>query len=262
MRKAECGMMAVLAFLTCAVGCASGPPATSTNGPTSGGSTPVPELIAPTGAVLFEDHFADLSNWRHEGRGVMKLDQEQAGVMRVECVGSSQGKAGAQAFCLKSFPDRIAVEFDLKVLTRNGLVITFVAMKGAKGEDLFDPAFPKREGIFDDYVRNPRLVSYHVSVSRYGDDGVHTGVSNWRRNPGLHLMKEGPDLCREINRWYRIRIVKDGPHGQLGVDGKLAHEFTDPQTLPTPLPADGKVGFRAIGSEVRLLVRNFRVTAL
>jgi hypothetical protein len=148
------------------------------------------------------------------------------------------------------------------VLTRNGLVITFIAMRGAKGEDLFDPALPKRAGVFGDYVRSDALVSYHVSVSRYDDDGRHTGVSNWRRNPGLNLMREGPDLCREINRWYRIRIVKAGGHCQLGVDGVLAHEFTDPGQLTSPMPAGGKVGFRAIGSEVRMLVRNFKVTAL
>jgi hypothetical protein len=60
-------------------------------------------------------------------------------------------------------------------------------------------------------------------------------VSNWRRNPGLNLMREGPDLCKQIGRWYRIRIVKDGGHCQLGVDGALAHEFTDPGELKSPL---------------------------
>jgi hypothetical protein len=222
----------------------------------------VSELIAPRGKVLFEENFKDLANWRHEGDGAMKLDKEEPGTLRLECLESRQGGAGAQAFCLKDFPDGIAVEYDLKVLTRNGLVITFVAIKGSQGEDLFDPALPKRTGVFGDYVRSDRLVSYHVSVSRYDDKGVHTGESNWRRNPGLNLMKSGQDFCKEINRWYRIRIVKDGGHCQLGVDGKLAHEFADPGELKAPLPADGKVGFRAIGSEVRMLARNFRVTAL
>ena len=223
---------------------------------------PVNPLIEPKGKALFEEKFEALDSWRHEGGGAMKLDEKEPGTLRLECVGSSQGKAGAQAFCLKDFPDGIAVEYDLKVLTKNGLAITFLAMKGSKGEDLFAPALPKRTGVFGDYVRSDRLVSYHVSVSRYDDKGVHTGESNWRRNPGLNMMKSGEDLCKEINRWYRIRIVKDGKHCQLGVDGKLAHEFTDPGELKSPPPADGKVGFRAIGSEVRMLVRNFKVTAL
>jgi hypothetical protein len=222
----------------------------------------VNSLIEPKGKVLFEEKFANLDGWRHEGGGEMKLDKEEPGTLRLECVGSAQGKVGAQAFCLKDFPDGVAVEYDLKVLTKNGLVITFLAMKGAKGEDLFDPALPKRKGVFCDYVRSEPLVSYHVSVSRYDDDGTHTGVSNWRRNPGLNMMKSGPDLCKEIGRWYKIRIVKDGGHCQLGVDGKLAHEFTDPGELKSPMPAGGKIGFRAIGSEVRALFRNFKVTAL
>ena len=127
---------------------------------------------------------------------------------------------------------------------------------------MFDPKQPKRRGVFSDYVRNPKLRSYHVSISRYGDKGVHTGVSNFRRNPGLNLAGQGPDLCKEIKTWYRVRVVKDGAHLQLGVDGKLAHEFTDPKTLKTPMPDAGKVGFRAIGKDVRTLIRNVKVTAL
>lgn len=223
---------------------------------------PMSELIEPEGKVLFEEGFKSLDAWRHEGGGRMVLDPQEPGTLRLECLDSKQGGAGAHAFCLTNFPDRIAIEYDLKVLTSNGLVITFLALKGAKGEDFFDPSLPKRTGVFGDYVRSPALVSYHVSVSRYDDKGQHTGVSNWRRNPGLNLMNEGPDLCKAINRWYRIRIVKDGKHLQLGVDGKLAHEFTDPGELKSPIPADGKIGFRAIGADVRMLVRNVRVTAL
>lgn len=220
------------------------------------------QLITPRGEDLFRDDFRNLENWRHEGAGRMVLDEKEAGTLRLECIGSEQGDIGTQAFCSRDFPDHIAVEFDLKILTNNGLVITFVAMKGAKGEDIFAEEMPKRTGLFADYVQNQRLVSYHVSVSRYDDKGVHTGVSNWRRNPGLHLMKEGPDLCKMSDTWYRIRIVKDGKHVQLGVDGNVAHEFTDPEELKTPLPTGGKIGFRVIGADVRMLVRDFRVSAL
>lgn len=226
------------------------------------GGKKVSTLIEPQGKVLFEEKFENLKNWRHEGAGDMILDKKEKNTLRLQIVGSSQGKAGAQAFCVKDFPDHIAVEYEIKLLTKKGLVLSFVAIKGAKGEDMFDPEMPKREGIFNDYVRNPRLRSYHVSISRYGDKGVHTGVSNFRRNPGLEMMAQGPDLCKEIGKWYRVRLVKDGAHLQLGVNGKLAVEFTDPLTLETPVPDAGKVGFRAIGAEVRALIRNFRVVAL
>ena len=256
-------MPRVTGILVLALACAAGCNHTQTAD--RGGAAVKPEqptLIEPKGNVLYEEKFADLKSWRHEGGHKLLLDKDEPGALRLECIGSGQGKKGTQAFCLTDFPDGIAVEFDFKALTKKGLLLCFVAMKGINGEDMFDPKQPKREGIFNDYVRNPKLRSYHVSISRYGDKGIHTGVSNFRRNPGLNLMGQGPDLCKEIKTWYRVRIVKDGGHVQLGVDGKLAHEFTDPQTLDTPMPGSGKVGFRAIGKDVRTLIRNFEVRAL
>lgn len=218
--------------------------------------------LEPHGQVLYEEPFANLDNWHHEGQGELRLDADEPSTLRLEIVGSKQGAEGSMAFCRTDFPDHIALEYDLKVLTPNGLVITFVAMQGLHGEDMIRD-LPGRTGIFADYVgRDAKLKSYHVSVSRYDDRGVHTGVSNWRRNPGLNLMAQGPDLCQEIGQWYRIRIVKDGPTVQLQVNGEVAHGFVDPQTLESPLPTAGKIGFRAIGSEVKALVRNLRVVAL
>lgn len=214
----------------------------------------------PQGRILFEENFKDLDDWHHEGTG--RIFIAEPGILRIECIGSQQGAAGAQAFCRQDFPDSIAIEYDLKVLTNNGLIITFVAMKGLAGEDMIT-GLPPRKGIFGEYTgEDARLCSYHVSISRYDDTGRHTGVSNWRRNPGLHLMSQGPDLCKEIQQWYRIRIVKNGRHCQLRVNGQLANEFTDPGALSKPLPTDGKVGFRAIGANVQAMIRNFRVVAL
>jgi len=232
------------------------------------GSVPLAEgqevkrMIEPKGAVLFREEFGgDLKEWHHEGGG--RIAVEPAGTLRLEVLGSRQGSVGCHAFTRRSFPDRIAIDYDLRVLKSNGLVITFLAMQGLKGEHFLDPGLPKRAGIFMDYVgKDAPLKSYHVSISRYNDKGEHTGVSNWRRNPGLHLAAQGDDLCKEVGRWYHIRLIKDGPRLQLHVDGKLAHDFTDPQTLPLPLPTEGVIGFRAIGSEVQAEVRSFTVRAL
>ena len=217
--------------------------------------------MEPNGEVLFEDDFrSGPDNWHHEGTGTVTIPEP--GLMLLDCTGSRQGGPGCQSFCSRDFPDGIAVECDLLVKESNGLVITFLAMRGLKGEDIITD-LPPREGIFLDYVgQDARMRSYHVSVSRYNDRGEHTGVSNWRRNPGLHLMGQGEDLCKEVGRPYHIRIVKDGGHCQLGVGRRLAHEFTDPGELPDEIPSCGKVGFRAIGSRVIAQIRNFRVRAL
>lgn len=218
-------------------------------------------LKIPKGEVLFEDSFIeDLRNWYHEGVGTVQIIEP--GTMRIDCTGSRQGGPGCQMFCRKDFPDGICIQYKLRVHQSNGLVITFVAMRGLNGEDIITD-LPGRTGVFRDYVgQDAKMRSYHVSVSRYNDAGEHTGVSNWRRNPGLHLVGQGPDPCKEIGQEYSITIIKDGPHCQLGVDGKLAHEFTDPGELPDEIPTAGKIGFRAIGSKVIADIRGFRVIKL
>jgi hypothetical protein len=213
-----------------------------------------------TEQCLFQDGFNDLTNWHLDGTQAVSIPQP--GVMRLDCTGSRQGGVGCMAFCRTDFPDPIAVMYDLLVHQSNGLVITFLAMRGLNGEDMIT-GLPPRQGIFGDYVaEDARLRSYHVSVSRYDDAGEHTGVSNWRRNPGCHLMAQGPDLCRRIGRRYAIRIEKDGPRLALFVDGQPGASFTDPLDLPDAMPSEGKVGFRAIGSKVIADIAHVRVARL
>jgi hypothetical protein len=214
---------------------------------------------APTSkpSVLLEENFRNLDRWHLEGRteGVSLAD----GQLRLACEGSEQGAVGTMAFLKENFPDNIAVEYDLVVENHNGLLITFIAMTGLKGEDAITEA-PKREGKFPDYYDGTR--SYHVSICRYDDDGKHTGVSNWRRNPGLKLMVSGKDWCTEIGKTYHVTITKRGPHCRVEVDGKIGAEFTDPRTLPGPIPVGGKIGFRAIGSKAIFRIASLKVAAL
>lgn len=211
--------------------------------------------------VLFTERFETLDEWHLEGL-VDGVSIPQPGVLRLDCTGSKQGAVGAMAFCKRDFPDNIAIEYDLLVENHNGLLITFVAMKGLNGEDAIT-GVPPREGTFADYTDDSASTrSYHVSVCRYDDEGIHTGTSNWRRNPGLHLMTNGVDLCRQTGRTYHVRITKRGPECKVEVDGQLGSNFVDPQQLPGPIPTDGKIGFRAIGSKAVFTIRNFKVASL
>ena len=207
--------------------------------------------------VLLEENFANLDRWHLEGRteGV----SIKGGQLRLACEGSQQGAVGTMAFLRDSFPDNIAIEYDLVVENHNGLLITFVAMTGLSGEDAITEA-PKRKGVFPDYFDGTR--SYHVSICRYDDDGKHTGVSNWRRNPGLNLMVSGKDWCTETNTKYHVTITKRGPHCRVEVDGNVGAEFTDPKTLPGEVPVGGKIGFRAIGSKAIFRISSLKVTTL
>ena len=207
--------------------------------------------------LLYGDDFQTVDNWYTEGLDTVYPDGN--GAMRIECIGSKQGGIGCHAFCKLDFPDNIIIEYNLLVSESNGLVITFIGMRGLGGEDLIDD-LPRREGYFRDYVgEDAKVRSYHVSVSRYDDDGVHTGVCNWRRNPGIHLVGQGEDLCKKIGVKYAIRIEKRGPSCSLLVNGNAGPAFTDPDELPDEIPGPGKVGFRAIGSRVIAEVSQFRI---
>jgi hypothetical protein len=210
--------------------------------------------------TMFHENFQNLDRWHLEGltAGVSLRD----GALRLACEGSRQGAEGVMAFCRQDFPDHIAIEYDLLVETHNGLLITFLAMAGIHGEDAITGVAARR-GVFDDYVgENASTRSYHVSICRYDDAGRHTGVSNWRRNPGLHLMTSGEDLCRDINRPYHVRITKSGPKLAVYVDGQLGANVVDPQMIPDPIPSAGKIGFRAIGSSAVFRISNLTVAAL
>jgi hypothetical protein len=221
----------------------------------------LPSDLLQSANLIYKDNFENLDNWHFEGL-VDGVTNPELGIMRLDCSGSRQGGVGCMAFCKKDFPDNIRLEYDFFAEEKNGLVITFIAMKGRNGADAIT-GVPKRTGIFADYIdKNASTRSYHVSLSRYEDNAEHTGLSNWRRNPGIHLMAQGQDPCRQIHKWYHVAIVKRGPTCNLFVDGKLASGFTDPQQIEDQIPTDGKIGFRAIGSKAIFKISNFKVVSL
>lgn len=220
---------------------------------------PLPPLPEISTKILYLDDFANLKNWFHEGIGF--LSTPEPGIMQINCLGSKQGAEGCMAFCRTDFPDDIAIEYEMKALSTRGLLITFLGARGRRGEDIIT-GLPPRRGIFADYINSEHLRCYHLSVSRYDDNGKHTGTSNFRRNPGFFLMAGQEDLCKEPQTWYKIVIYKQGGKINLTVNGVRAGGFTDPGVIPEPIPVDGKVGFRAIGSDVLIQIRNFKVSLL
>jgi len=208
--------------------------------------------------LLHADDFADFTAWHHEGVGEIA---PAPGGMRMHCFGSKQGAEGCMAFFRPTLPDQIAVEYDITVRSHGGLVINYLAIRGLHGEDMIDDRaqLPPRAGVMRDYwAAEKGLQSYHVSFSRFGDDGVHTDTSNWRRNPGLLLIGHGIDPVQEIGRQYHIRITKDYGHCQFYADDTFAHAFVD-HDASRPIPDYGKFGFRLIGSDVAADIVNFRV---
>ena len=210
--------------------------------------------------LLHSDDFADFEKWHHEGIG--EIDHAPAGGMRLHCFASKQGGPGCMAFYRPTLPDQVAFEYDLTIRSQGGLVINYLAIRGLGGEDLIEDAdkLEPREGkMANYYALKWGLQSYHVSISRFDDNGEHTGTSNWRRNPGCLLAGHGLDPVKEIGRTYHIRVTKDAGSGQVFVDGTFAHGFVDRDTSRYPIPDTGKFGFRLIGSDVMADVANFRI---
>ncbi len=219
------------------------------------------QKIVAQGQTLFSDNFTTLDQWHLEGytSGVSLMHN---GWLRLNCTGSQQGGIGVHAFIKKSFPDDICLAYDLLVEETSGLLITFLGMKGVHGEDAIT-GVPPRSGRFSEYTDSAAVVrSCHLSLSRYDDKGIHTGVSNWRRNPGLVLVGQGPDPCTETGKIYHVAIVKQGRRCQLQVDGKVVSGFNDQEAPTEAVPTDGKIGFRVIGSRAIVRIANLRVTAL
>jgi hypothetical protein len=210
-------------------------------------------------ALLHADDFSDFAGWHHEGVG--EISPAPGGGMRLHCFGSTQGAEGCMAFFRPTLPDQIAVEYDIVVRSQGGLVINYLAIRGLQGEDLITDRdqLPPRTGVMADYWAARRgLQSYHISFSRFDDDGTHTATSNWRRNPGLLLIGHGTDPVQEIGRRYRIRVTKDYGHCQFFVDGVFAHAVVDHDTS-RPIPGTGKFGFRLIGADVSADITRFRI---
>lgn len=217
-------------------------------------------LDYPDRDLLYEDGLSDLDQWHHEGAG--QLEPMPGGGMRLGCLGSRQGGPGCMAFFRPDLPDGVSIGYDLVVRSQGGLVINYLAIRGLNGEDLIEDTdrLEVRTGVMMNYyAARWGLQSYHVSLSRFDDDGRHTETSNWRRNPGCILTGHGIDPVKEIGRRYAIRLTKDFGTLQLFVDGQFAHGLIDRSEGRHPIPDWGKFGFRLIGSNVTAEVHDFRV---
>jgi hypothetical protein len=217
--------------------------------------------IVPQGQTLLVEDFENLDRWHLEGftKGISLLEN---GELRLDCTGSQQGGIGVHAFLKQDLPDNICLEYDLFTEEKNGLILTFLGFQGVNGEDAI-AGVPPRSGKFIDYTgKNATTRSYHLSLSRYNDKGEHTGVSNWRRNPGLNLVGQGSDPCKKIGKTYHIAIIKQGPLCQLQVDGKVISGFVDETKSSGLIPRGGKIGFRVIGAKAIVHISNLHVAAL
>jgi hypothetical protein len=196
----------------------------------------------------------------HEGIGV--IDANPLSGVDMACTGSRHGEEGCMAFYKNPLPDRIAIEFDINLHKNHGLIIFYLALRGKHGEDAIKDAgrLPPRTGLMANYW-SPiwGLQSYHLSVCRHNDKAIHTGTSNWRRNPGGILVGHGEDPIRQTNTDYHVRITKDSGSCQFFVNDQFAHGFVDHATHLGPPPDHGYFAIRLCGPDIQATVSHLTV---
>ena len=203
------------------------------------------------------DHPDRVESWVMEGPGVLTA---QDGWLHMQSE-RPDGPQGHMVFwCPENFPTSFIAEWEFILEGPVGLCIVFFAATGPEGQSIFAPEMRPRSGEFGHYVRSD-LHAYHISYYA-STPWVPRSMANLRKNPGLHLLGNGPIAVRaESGKVYRAQLVKDGPRIRMSIDGHTIIDNTDTgEQFDQPLKG-GKIGFRQMQwTEARY--RNFRVHAL
>lgn len=120
---------------------------------------------------------------------------------------------------------------------------------------------PERDGNFMQYNRG--LHAYHISYYANTPGNPGRVSSNMRKDGEFYLMDQGPvAILPGSQKVHHMRLIKDGGHIQLQVDGKVRLDFTDSGGERFgPRYHGGKVGFRQM-QWTEGWYRNFRAWEL
>lgn len=196
----------------------------------------------------------DIADWKMEGPGKTVIED---GWLRMW---SPDQEYHHVFWCPEDFPDSFVAEWDVRIVSEHGLCIVFFAATGPEGQDIFAPEMPERDGNFGQY--NKGLNAYHISYYA-NNPGVPRMCSNLRKDGEFYLMDQGPvGISPNSDEAHHLRLIKDGDHIQLQVDGQVYLDHTDdnPERFGEPYE-HGKIGFRQM-QWMEALYRNFQVWEL
>ncbi len=194
-----------------------------------------------------------VKGWKMEGPGTVDF---RDGWMHIF---SAAEKMHHVYWCPETFPSRFIAEWEAQnIETDAGLSIVFFAAKGEKGEDIFDPALPKRNGDFKQYIHG-EIVSYHISYYANSVNNPDRGHANLRKNNEFILVQEGEEgIPTKSKKIHKIRLIKDGSQIVMFVDDRKIIDWTDDGKTHGPVHTNGKIGFRQM-KWTHFRYRNFRV---
>lgn len=141
------------------------------------------------------------------------------------------------------------------------MCIVFFSAQGKNSEDIFDPSFPKRDGIFRQYTKSKHFNNYHISYYANGKDNREREVSHLRKNTGFEKVLVGePGIPIRSTKIHKARLIKNNHHISMFIDDRRIIDWTD-SGKKQPVWQDGKIGFRQM-QWTHFRYRNFKVWEL
>ena len=219
------------------------------------------DISGRQGAVIFESSLAqaeEVEGWVMEGPGQIDF---ASGWMTLCSERPTGGDGNIVFWCPHDFPERFVAEWEVEVLSQQGLCISFFAAAGSQGEDLFAPTLRKRTGVFRQYTQSD-IDCYHISYFANAHSAPGRITSNMRKNSGFHVVTNGPPgIAPGQQGAHDVRLIKDGARVHMQVDGRVVIDFLDDGNRYGPVLGAGKIGFRQMSPTVARY-RRFRVQAL
>ena len=208
------------------------------------------------GDLLYSNTFSkeeELSGWVMEGAGKIEFKD---GWMQM----SSPSEEGHHVFrCPQDFPESFIAEWEVQnIETDAGLCIVFFAAKGLKGEDIFDPSLPKRDGAFTGYTKGA-INNYHISYYANPKNEPEREIANLRKNKGFHKVQAGkPGIPVNSTAIHQVRLIKHEGRIILYIDARKIIDWTDDGEKFGNILGAGKIGFRQM-KWTHFAYRNFNV---
>ncbi len=157
----------------------------------------------------------------------------------------------------EEFEGPYLVEFDYRSTSNDTRGGTFLQLAGQciNPRDSFD-FMASAMGNMPYY--NFGISCYHLSFNR-GDDSLT--VCNFRKTGrDFYLLAQVPDPATEIDRWYRVSMVKNREQMLFYLDGRLMLEYLD-RGHQGPVLDKGRIGIRNWGGQ-QSWIRDFRVSEI
>lgn len=210
------------------------------------------------------DSEASMKDWVLEGPALIDFVDDST-IMRSQIPNPPDGSTGHfNYWCPQSFPSHIVVEWEFKPFTDKGVCHLFFAATGQKGEDIFDAALPERDGHFQQYINGLINNYYFIYFSNLDQMRTSNMATVWlAKSSKQSILALGQiGITPGVKAFHRMRMIKEGAHLQLQVNGKVCLDFSDPgRERWGPVLGGGRISFRQMAVTMAAY-RNFNVWEL